>query len=221
MYVERHFFQNLHNSTPRDYVSRMNVDKVQYMMQSRKFDFEYWDGSRNSGYGGHYYIPGKLADLAKSIISCYSLSSQSSVLDVGCGKGFLLFEIQKLVPGIRLLGVDLSEYAVRNSHHNLSCDIEIVDARQPLDFDDKTFDLVLSINVLHNFRLFEASLALQELQRVAFNSYIVVESYRNIQEFHNLQCWSLTATTLISPEEWLWLFSKSGYLGDFEFIFFQ
>ena len=215
----RSYIQGLHQSTERDYLARMNDNKVEAMSKARQYGFDYWDGDRRYGYGGYSYIPGRWQEMAGQIISDYALTSKSKILDVGAGRGYLLFEIQKLLPGIEIHGLDISSYAINSSHPELAARMIIGNASK-LDFEDKYFDLALSVNALHNLKLSECISALGEMQRVSNQNYIVVESYRNLQELFNLQCWALTANLILSVEDWLHLFELSGYSGDYEWIFF-
>jgi protein-L-isoaspartate(D-aspartate) O-methyltransferase len=58
--------------------------------------------------------------------------------------------------------------------------------------------------------------------RVSKNKkYICVESYRNEVEKVNLLYWQVTCETFCTPKEWDWWFLKTGYKGDFSFIFFE
>lgn len=213
--------QGLHKSSARNYIERMTNDKIGCMEIARKFDFDYWDGDRKYGFGGYRYQPERWKKMAEDLITVYSLSNDSKMLDVGCGKSFLLYEIQLILPELQITGLDISKYALENSHPKFKGKLIEHDARTKLPFNDLEFDLVISINTLHNFYLPKLVFALSELERVAINKYLVVEAYRNLTEFFNVQCWALTAPTLITPEEWLWLFEVSGYRGDYEFIHFE
>ena len=211
---------SLHTSTKRNYLSRMNDNKVKCMKKANKFDYNYWDGNRKYGYGGYKYIPGRWSKVAKKIIRNYKLNSKSKILDVGCGKGFLLKEIKNILPGIKIVGFDISKYAIKNSHPDIKKFLFKHDVRKRFPFKKKYYDLVISINTLHNLSLYDLSFALMECQRVAKNKYVVVESYRNEEELFNLQCWALTCKSFFSPEEWKWIFKKNSFNGDFEFIYF-
>ena len=211
---------SLHTSTKRNYLSRMNDNKVKCMKKANKFDYNYWDGSRKYGYGGYKYIPGRWSKVAKKIIRNYKLNSKSKILDVGCGKGFLLKEIKNILPDIKIVGFDISKYAIKNSHPDIKKFLFKHDVRKRFPFKKKYYDLVISINTLHNLSLYDLSFALMECQRVAKNKYVVVESFRNEEELFNLQCWALTCKSFFSPEEWKWIFKKNSFNGDFEFIYF-
>jgi ubiquinone/menaquinone biosynthesis C-methylase UbiE len=210
----------LHTSTKRDFIARMTDDKVACMVKARAFEFDYWDGDRRFGYGGYRYIPGRWTAMAESLIQIYKLKSGSKVLDIGCGKAFLLFELTKLVPGIVICGCDISEHALATAPEEVRPFIFRQRAQDPFLFGDREFDLVLSVNTLHNLRLPELAGALSEIVRISKESYIVVESYRSPQELFNLQCWALTAEAFFDPETWKWVFSRFGYQGDYEFIYF-
>lgn len=214
------YIQGLHQRTKRDYLARMNDNKVEAMNKARQYGFDYWDGDRRYGYGGYSYIPGRWKPMAEQMIRDYSLTQKSKILDVGAGKGFLLYEIQLLLPGIEIAALDFSDYAIQNIHPKLTGKFTLRSAEK-LDYDTKQFDLAISINTLHNLNLKNCILALSELNRVSKQQYIVVESFRNIQEFFNLQCWALTAELLLSVEDWQTIFELAGYMGDYEWIFFE
>lgn len=214
-------FTSLHESTQRNYVERMFNEKVLSMQKARKFEYDYWDGSRNCGYGGYKYIPGKWTRVAKKLIKTYKLNGQSKVLEVGCGKGFLLYEIKKLIPKIEISGFDISKYAIKNSKNEIKKYLYNHDARKKFKIKSKYYDLVFSLNTLHNFRLPSLILSLQEIERVSKNSYLLVEGYRNETELFNLQCWALTAESFFTDIEWKYIFKLAKYRGDYEFIYFK
>lgn len=210
----------LHKATKRDYLARMNDDKVHCMGVAKQYGEDYWDGDRRYGYGGYRYIEGKWKPVAEKLIELYRLDNNSSILDVGCGKGVLLKEIQDLLPKASVCGVDISDYALREARHLVAGDFWRGSADQFTDNDDE-FDLVISINCLHNLSLLDLQSAISEIERVGKQKYICVESYRNDQELFNLQCWALTCERFHRKEEWIWLYKHFGYTGDYEFIYFE
>lgn len=211
----------LHQSTQRDYLGRMINSKVEAMVKAKEYGFDYWDGDRKYGYGGYRYIPGRWKSVAEKLISLYGLKNGSRVLDVGCGKGFLLYEMQLIEPGLQIFGIDISQYGLDNRHPALNANFFIHKAQDKYPFTDNYFDLVISLGTLHNLHIYELETALKEIQRVGHNGYIMVESYRNELEMFNLECWALTAECLMDVDEWKWLYDKFGYIGDYEFIFFE
>lgn len=212
---------DLHQSTKRNYLERMVNDKVSCMNVAKKYNFDYWDGDRKYGYGGYKYIPGRWKPVAENLINKYNLNNNSSILDVGCGKGFLLYEIKLILPDIRVRGFDISQHGLDCSHDLIKKDLFIHRAQDSFQFKDKEFDLVISLGCLHNLRLFELKNTLPEIQRVGKNGYIMLESYRNEQELFNLQCWALTCESFFDKDEWIWLYNEFGYYGDYEFIYFE
>jgi ubiquinone/menaquinone biosynthesis C-methylase UbiE len=215
------FITSLHTRTKRDYVGRVTeADKGECAAVARQWGKDYWDGDRKYGYGGYKY-DGRWSVVAESMIQKYGLSDTSRILDVGCGKGFLLYELKKLLPGAEVRGVDISDYAIANSKEEIRDYLSVGDANQ-LDFDDNSFDLVYSITTLHNLRNFDLKSAVQGIQRVSTkHAYIAVESYRNEREKANLLYWQLTCLSFFSVEEWVWLFQEYGFTGDYEFIYFE
>ena len=210
----------LHKKTKRDYIGRMGDEKVACMKVAREYGFDYWDGDRRFGYGGYKY-DGRWSVVAQGLIDAYGLRRDARILDVGCGKGFLLYELKKLLPEARISGFDISSYGIENSKEEVRQDLFIHKAQAPYSFKDKEFDLVISITTLHNLVVGDLKKALGEIERAAKNKYIAVESYRNEEELFNLQCWALTCNSFFSPEEWVWLFNEFGYRGDYEFIYFE
>ena len=218
----KNFVTKLHTSTARDYLARMMDEKVHCMSIASGYEDEYWDGDRRYGYGGYRYIEGRWAGVASDLIREYGLTEQSNILDVGCGKGFLLWEIKKILPGIGITGFDISRYAINNSKSEIRENIQLGDARQtPYAYKDQEFDLVISLAVLHNFRIDEIKNVVTEISRVSKYQYIMVESYRSQPELFNLQCWALTAQTFLNNIEWAWLLKEFNYHGDYELIYFE
>ena len=211
---------SLHQQTKRDCLSRMVDDKVLCMRKAREYEFDYWDGERRFGYGGYRYIPGRWKPVAEELIGYYQLGPGSKVLDVGCGKGFLLHELKLLEPEMEIHGFDCSHHALNNAKEEVRSNLTNHRAETPLPYPDNAFDLVISLGTLHNLRLHELAQALQEIQRVGRKGYIMVEGYRDEQELFNLQCWALTAESFFHDDEWIWLFKEHGYTGDYEFIYF-
>jgi len=214
-------FTSLHKSTQRNYLKRMNDNKVHFMKLAKKYSKDYWDGSRKSGYGGYKYIPNYLTPLAKKIIKKYNLNNESKILDIGCGKGFLLFEIKKILPKISISGFDISRYAINKSPKEIRKFLKVSDAKKKFNYKNKKFDLAISIGCIHNLEIFHIKNFLSEITRVSEKQYVMTESYRNEKELFNLQCWALTCETFLSPKEWIWIFSKFKYNGDYELIFFE
>jgi len=210
----------LHKRTTRDYVSRMTDDKIECSKIARKYGKDYWDGDRRYGYGGYKY-DGRQSAIAEKLIEIYDLKDDAKILDVGCGKGFLLFELQKLLPKATIVGFDISEHGLENAKEEIKKDLFIGKAQDPYKFEDNEFDLVISITTLHNLKIDELAASLKEIERVGKNKYIAVESYRNVAELFNLQCWALTAEAFFTEEEWIWVYDHFGYTGDYEFIYFE
>lgn len=219
--MQRDFIQNIHKSTKRDYLFRVrDGQKAKYSKIAKEYGFEYWDGDRRYCYGGYHY-DGRWKQVAEAIIATYNLNTNSKVLDVGCGKGFLLYEIYKLVPGIQISGFDISDYALKNAPEEIKPYLFLHKAQDTYPYEDNYFDLIISINVLHNLYIFDFKKAIKEIQRVGKLAYVVMDSYRNEEEKDNLLNWQMTCELFFTPEEWIFLFEEYGYTGDWEFIFFE
>ena len=215
------FISRIHQATSRDYLGRViEHDKAECAEVAKQWGEAYWDGDRKFGYGGFKY-DGRWRPVAEAIASHYELPDDARILDVGCGKAFLLYEFTQVLPAANVSGLDISAYAVEHAKPEVRERLQVGNATS-LPYDDGDFDLVISINTLHNLRNFELWDALREIERVAKdNKYITVESYRNEREKVNLLYWQLTCRSFYSVEEWEWLFSQVGYRGDHSFIFFE
>jgi len=212
---------SLHELSKRDYLARMVDNKVDCMKIAKQYDKDYWDGDRRYGYGGYTYMPGRWKMVAEELIKNYNLTNESSVLDVGCGKAFLLYEMKLLLPGLRVVGFDVSKHGIADAKKEIRDYLFIHQAQDLYPFDDNEFDLVISLGCFHNLRIFELEKALVETERVGKQGYVMLESYRNELELFNLQCWALTCESFFDVNEWIWLYNNFGYQGDYEFIFFK
>ncbi len=221
MEKRKYFVNKLHQSSKRNYLERMVNQKVKGMKVASDYGYEYWDGNRRYGYGGYKFIPGRWTGVAKKLIKNYSLNKNSKILDVGCGKAYLLHEIKLLIPEIKIYGFDISKYAISNSKDTVKKDLFVHDASGKFPFKNKKFDLAISLATLHNLSIKGLFSSIKEMERVAKKKYIMVESYNNFQELFNLQCWALTCRSFFSVKDWKWIFKTNKYKGDFEFICFK
>ncbi len=215
------FIGRVHNSTKRDYLLRViQHDKAECSKVAKQFGKDYWDGDRRYGYGGYNY-DGRWRSVAENMVSHYGLNANARILDVGCGKGFLVYEFAQVIPQARVAGVDVSKYAIENGKEEVRPFLQVGNAID-LPFEDNSFDLVVSINTLHNLYIFDLKKALQEIERVGKqHKYLVVDSYRTEQEKANLLYWQITCECFYTPQEWEWFFKESGYTGDYSYVFYE
>lgn len=214
------FITPFHLRAKRDYLPRMLDDKVACMLKAKEYGFDYWDGDRRFGYGGYKY-DGRWKPVAQQLIKSYGLTDDSKILDIGCGKAHILYELSLLLPEAEIRGFDISRHGIETAPEGIRDKLFTHRAQDPYPFPDKYFDLAFSIGCFHNLRLPELQTAIKEIERVGKQKYILVESYRNEQELFNLQCWALTAESFLDTGEWLWLYEHFGYTGDTEFIYME
>jgi SAM-dependent methyltransferase len=217
---ELYLFNKLHKKTSRKYIDRMIDDKVACMQKSKEYGYDYWDGDRRYGYGGYKY-DGRWKEIAQDLIKQYNLTNESKVLDVGCGKAFLLYEIKQILPDIIIVGFDLSSYAIKNAKEEIRENLYVHKAQDRYNYENNEFDLVISLGTLHNLKINDLKKAIQECQRVGKSKFIMVEAYKSEEELFNLQCWALTCESFFRPDEWIWIYKEFGYDGDYEFIYFN
>ena len=219
--MEIDFITDHHRKTKRNYLERVNkVNKAECAIKAKKWDYDYWDGSRDINYGGYKY-DGRWEPIAKKIIEYYKLKPNSKILDVGCGKGFILYEFKKLLLNCEVKGLDISSYAIKNAKNEVKKDLIVGNANN-LPFEKDYFDLVISLNTLHNLYCYDMKKALSEIERVGKSKkYICMESYRNEFEKMNLLYWQVTCECFFTPDEWKWWFDLVEYKGDHSFIYFE
>jgi SAM-dependent methyltransferase len=201
--------------TPRDLTKRL-TEKTEIDREiARCFDERFFDGKRSQGYGGFNYDPKYWAPVIPDFQKEYDLNSASKILDIGCAKGFMLFDFERLIPGIQTSGLDISEYAIKNSHPGINGELVVGNAIN-LPYEDNEFDLVISINTIHNLEFDECAKALREIERVSKqNSFIIVDAFRTEQEKERMFAWNLTGRTILSVSEWLNFFDDNEYSGDY------
>lgn len=222
---------------------------------AKQYGKEFFDGDRVNGYGGYYY-DGRWKKVVEKLKEVYGINSNSSVLDIGCGKGFLLHDLLDMIPGIKVSGIDISEYAINKALdklgiHNIKqrtgkqenelTKEEIEEARkieekarekvlphmiigncEKLPYPDKSFDVVLAINTIHNLPEQKCLQAIKEMMRVCKRNkmFIQVDAYRNEEEKKRMEYWILTAETFKSADEWVNFYKQAGYDGDYYWTVF-
>ena len=201
--------------TKRDLSKRGNEKTEEDRIIARRFDKEFFDGDRKNGYGGYYYNSKFWTEVVKDLNNFYKLKNGSKILDIGCGKGFMLFDFMKLNPNFVLEGIDISDYAITNAIPEVKKFLKVGDAKS-LPYVNNSFDLVISINTTHNLEINQCKKALSEMERVSRkDKYLIVDAYSNEIEKDRIFAWNLTAKTILSTNKWINLFEEVGYTGHY------
>ena len=201
--------------TKRDPLARAAEKTEEDRIIARRFDKDFFDGDRKVGYGGFNYHPRFWQPVVPTFQKHHNLTSTSSILDVGSGKGFMMYDFSLLIPGITVKGIDISKYAIENTIKEMKPHVQVANATS-LPFPDNYFDLVISINTVHNLEKEECGIALQEIERVSRdNSFVVVDAYRTKEEKKLMYAWNLTGRTIMHIDEWMKFFNEKGYTGDY------
>ncbi|WP_202980711.1 class I SAM-dependent methyltransferase [Alteromonas sp. RKMC-009] len=201
--------------TKRDTKARVEAKTEEVRRIARQFGEAFFDGDRQYGYGGFHYSARFWQPVIPDFQAHFQLTAQSKVLDVGCAKGFMLHDMQELIPGIDVNGVDVSDYAIANAYPTVKHKLQQANA-MALPFEDNTFDAVISVNTVHNLEQDDCAIALQEIMRVSKgNAFITVDAYRDDEEKERMYEWNLTAKTIMHVDEWKAFFRDVGYTGDY------
>ena len=186
---------------------------------ARKFDIEYFDGDRLTGYGGYNYNPRFWTSTVAHIKNFYHLDDNSKILDIGCAKGYMMHDLSLLIPGAEIKGVDVSNYAKQNAIESMQDNIVVANANN-LPFPDDYFDLVIAINTLHNLPLIDCKQAFREINRVTKNNaFVMNDAWRDAKGKQAMLKWNLTALTYMSCDDWEELFKEVDYTGDYYWFF--
>jgi trans-aconitate methyltransferase len=197
----------------RDPKARAAAKTAEDRAIAKRFDKDFFDGERRHGYGGYRY-DGRWLPVARRFVEHYGLTPHARILDIGAAKGFLLHDFLQVLPDATVRGIDVSAYAKEHAHSNMGPLIDLGSAEK-LPYPDKSFDLVLSINSIHNLPLAQCKEALREMERVSrAHKFLTVDAWRSEEEHQRLLDWILTAETYMSVEDWKQLFAEVGYSGD-------
>ena len=211
-------FWKYYPKSNRKNISNLRVkvsDKLRKKLQ--KFPKEYFDGKRSHGYGGYYYNPKFFKKIVKAMIKYYKLNNKSKILDIGCAKGFMMYEFKKALPGCEIKGIDISTYCKKKAVKKIKKFIKIGTCEK-LPYPDKYFDFVVSISSIHNVKKTGIIESLKEIVRVSKrNSFIRVKAYKNLKEKKFIDEWNVVAKSNLSISEWKNLFKQTKYEGDFDF----
>lgn len=198
----------------RDSSKRMEI-KEEARKIAREFGQEFFDGAREHGYGGHHYNERFWTPVVPTFQDYYGLKKGSKVLDIGCAKGFMLYDFHRLIPGLEVAGVDISEYAIANCREEMRPFLQVANATH-LPYQDHSFDLVISLNTHHNLEGEDLVQGFKELERVSRGkAFVVMDAYRNEEEKKAMLAWNLTAKTIMHVDDWKKFFKEVGYTGDY------
>lgn len=199
----------------RDTSKRANEKNERIREIARKFDYEFFDSERKYGYGGFSYNKRFWGQVVPTFKNYWKLNSSNSILDVGCAKGFMVYDFIDQIPGIKIKGIDISKYAIKNCKPEVENFLSVANAKN-LPFEDNEFDYTISINTIHNLEIDECKEAIKEIERVSkISSFITVDAYNTDEEEKRMYEWNLTAKTIMSVAEWKKIFNELNYSGDF------
>ena len=205
---------DLYPQVDRDTEERARTKTEAQKNIALQFGWEYFD-KKGICYNGYFY-DGRWVPIVKRFIEHYNIEDGDKILDVGCAKGYMLYDFLHALPTLEVTGIDISKYAIDCAPPEVKEFLHLENANDMSMFSDNSFDLVISINAIHSFRTIkETEKAVSEIQRVSKGkSYIVVDSYRNEKERIRMEQWQIAGHMVLSENEWKRIFLDVGYTGD-------
>ncbi len=199
----------------RDTKLRAKTKTNEQKEKALKFGWEYFD-KKGICYNGYTY-DGRWKQVVKKFIDFYKLKKNDKILDLGCAKGYLLYDFFYEMPSLNLYGIDISRYALSCCPPEIKKSVKYGNAKNLSMFPDNYFDLVISINTIHSFKTIkETEKAVSEIQRVSKGrSYIVADSYKNSYEKKRMEEWQVAGHIVISENQWFEIFKKTNFTGDY------
>lgn len=196
-------------------VNRVVNRKIKNKLIAWQLDKDYYDGDRNNGYGGFNY-DGRWLNLLPKFIKRYKLNNNSKILDLGCKKGFIMKDLNILLPKAKVYGIEDHKYPIQNAEKQIKKNI-IFSKYYDIPFKDKYFDLVIGFSSIYKYNFGDVAKTILEINRVSKKSFFTVASYSNKKERDLFDKWTLLGTTILNKKEWLELFKILKYKGDYYF----
>ncbi len=193
-----------------------NIRKIKNRYIAWKLDKDYYDGERINGYGGFKY-DARWKSLLPDLINKYKLTKKSKVLEIGCKKGFLLQDLDLLIPGIKLYGIENHEYPISKIKKKIKKNVFYRDYYNLNNFKTNQFDLIIAFNSIYMQNLGDVIKTLEQIKRISKKSYISIASYSKKKDRDKFLDWTLLGTTILKKQEWEELFNLIGYKGDYYF----
>lgn len=201
--------------TKRDFNERAIQRTKEDIKIAREFGKDFFDGERRHGYGGYNYHPRFWKEVVNDFINHYKLTNNSKILDIGCAKGFMLYDFKKALPNIKVVGIDISQYAIANALKDIKPFVKVGDAKELGMFNDAEFDLIIAINTIHNLEKNDLKNSIKEIERIGKHAFIVLDAWHNEEEKDRMLNWNLTGRTLMHVDDWKKLFKEVNYTGDY------
>ena len=178
------------------------------------FGYDYFDNPKSGrGYRGYVYT-GRYYETAKKIIDHYKLKPNSKILEIGCAKGYLLYEFFKLKMDV--VGYDISRYAVDNCIEELK-EMIFLGRVNDINENDNIYDLAIAKEVLSHMAIDDILFTINKLQNISKNIYLVLQTVSEKKKANDMQSWDCTYKTMMIKKDWEKVLSSCGFHGDYQF----
>ena len=178
------------------------------------FGYDYFDNPKSGrGYGGYVY-DGRYYETAKKIIDHYKLNPNSKILEIGCAKGYLLYEFFRLKMDV--IGYDISRYAVDNCKEELK-EMIFLGGVCDINESDRIYDLAIAKEVLSHMAIDDILFTINKLQNISKNIYLLLQTVSEKKKASDMQSWDSTYKTMMTKKNWEKVLSSCSFHGDYQF----
>lgn len=153
--------------------------------------------------------------IALPVLAKMRFAPTDTVLDVGCGSGWLSWRVAKLVPEGRVVGMDISDEMIRIARrssadqHNL---LFVVGEIGEIPWDANIFTRAISVESAYYWP--DPAAGLREIFRVlrsGGSAWILINYYRDNPHSHQWGPLLAVPTRLLAAQEWADLFRAAGF----------
>lgn len=179
--------------------------------ENLRVEFNRWAAEGKGRGMEHEHLP-----IALPMLERIGFRDDDSVLDVGCGNGWLVRLIASLVPEGAVAGIDLSDQMIREARELSAGQDRVrfeVGTAERIPFPNASFGRAVSIESAYYWP--DPAAGLGEIFRVlqpGGSAWILINYYRDNADCHQ---WGplLPPTHLLSAAEWTKLFRQAGFTG--------
>lgn len=218
-FLKQSFFANQKNRSPKKRASILHVGKK---ANFHTFGKTYFDGKKAyPGYGGYTY-DSRFSEPVKKLVDRLKLDKNDKIIELGCAKGFILYEFWKL--GFRnILGQDVSNYAIKNSKTEIK-GMLMPKCISKIEAKDNSVKLLFSKEVLPHLSIQKMMKTFNEISRVIKDDgiiYLEIQTGSDKQALNKMRLWDPTHKIVKTKNWWEKILKKRLGKNKNVFVYFK